>query len=109
MSKKFPLDDTTAAAHSRGEAILALYTSAGMAGDFAELLTGAIADLAILADIEAGVSRAEAAAEGDPHGGSGLTARLACEDGADLAEDILESERLEASRGDGGLYDEVTG
>lgn len=107
MKNKFPLDNTTAGAHARGEAILALYRKAGSADSFDEMVTQAIADLAILSDIEAGISHAEAKAEGDGYAHTGMTARSACDDGAELAEEMLEAERLAARREDGGLYDEV--
>lgn len=105
----FPLDDTTAAAHARGEAILALYKKAGCDADFDEAVTMAIADLAVLSDIVAGISHAEARAEGDGYAHSGMPARRACEDAADIAEEMLEAEREAARRDDGGLYDEVIG
>lgn len=107
MKNTFPLDNTTAGAHARGEAVLALYRKAGAADSFDEMVAMAIADLAILSDIEAGISYAEARAEGDGYVHSGMTARNACDDGAELAEEILEAERLAARRGDGGLYDGV--
>lgn len=107
MTTKFPLDNTTAAAHARAEAILALYKKAGCDAGFDDTVTMAIADLAILSDIEAGISHAEAKAEGDGYQHTGTTARFACEHGAELAEETLEAERLAAQRDAGGLYDEV--
>lgn len=107
MKNKFPLDDTTSAACTRAEAILSLYRRAGSDASFDEMLTEAIADLAILSDVEAGISHAEAMAEGDGYRHTGMTARSACENGADIAEELLEAERLAARRGDGGLYDGV--
>lgn len=107
MKNKFPLDNTRSAACCRAEAILALYPRTENAEGWQETLTMAIADLAILSEAEAALSQAEARAEGDPCGGTGMSAEYVCEDGAALAREVMDEERRQAAREDGGLYDEV--
>lgn len=107
MKNTFPLDDTRSAACCRAEAVLSLYSKAESTADWQDMLTGAIADLAILSESEAAVSRAEAMAEGDPSGYTGMSVENACEEGAALARELLDEERRQADRESGGLYDEV--
>lgn len=107
MKTMFPLDNTRSAACCRAEAVLALYKSAGCREEWQEMLTMAIADLAMLSDAEYGVSCAEARSEGDPCGGTGMSAESACEEGAALAREVMDEEQRQAARDDGGLYDDV--
>ena len=100
MKNTFTLDDTRSAACCRAEAVLALYSKAGSTENWQEMLTGAIADLAILSESEAAVSRAEAMAEGDPSGYTGMGAESACEEGGALARELLDDERRKADRED---------
>lgn len=98
MKNKFPLDNTRSAACCRAEAIISLYPRSSSPSEWQETLTTAIADLAILAEAEAALSQAEARAEGDPCGGTGLNAEAACEEGAAMARDVIEEERMQAER-----------
>ena len=90
----FPTDDSITAAANRAEAVLGLYSKArptAQWGGWQEMLTQAIADLAILSQIEANVAHAEAQAEGES-GGGGYDAGLACEHGAELAETMFKEQ-----------------
>lgn len=101
----FPTDDSITAAANRAEAVLGLYSKAkptAQWGGWQEMLTQAIADLAILSQIEANVANAEAQADGES-GGGGYDATLACEHGADLAETMFKSQERSDLR---SLYEE---
>jgi len=94
----FPLDESITAAANRAEAVLGLYSKAkptAQWGGWQEMLTQAIADLAILSQIEANVANAEARADGES-GGGGYDAALACEHGADLAETMFKDAERES-------------
>lgn len=96
-----PTENTSGAAYTRAEAILAFYAKAtgrsGCGADYEEMIADVIADLAVHCEIEAGVASAEAIAEGGTGGGS--TVESICEQGAGLARDLLTAE-YEASRED---------
>jgi hypothetical protein len=101
----FPTDDSVSAAIGRAETILDLYSKAQPTtawGGWQEMVTQAIADLAILSHIECGIACAEAQADGDQYCG-GHSADSACEYGAELAEEMLEEQRQSDLR---GLYEE---
>ncbi len=101
----FPTDDSINAAANRAEAVLSIYSKAKPTaewGGWQEMLTQAIADLAILSQIEANVAHAEARADGES-GGGGYDAGLACEHGADLAETMFKAQERSDLR---SLYEE---
>ena len=94
----FPLDDSLTAAANRAEAVLSLYSKARPTarwGGWQEMLTQAIADLAILSQMESDIANAEALADGES-GGGGYDAALACEHGADLAETMFKDAERES-------------
>lgn len=86
----FPLADDCGAACVRAETILAHYEKArgDSRGDWFAIVARAMADLAILAEVEYGIACGEARAEGGPHP-RGFGAAGACDDAAELAADVL--------------------
>ena len=91
-------ENTSGAAYARAEGLMTRYaemTGRSSRGEaFEETLAVMIADLAILWEIESGVSAAEAAAEGGVAGGG--TVEGICEQGAGYARELLDAEEEES-------------
>jgi hypothetical protein len=91
----FPITDDVSGACARAETILEHYGKArGQSrGDLFTLVARAMADLAILSDVEYGIAWGEARAEGGdyPHGHS---AESACDEAGEIARETLNDDRL---------------